>query len=180
MKLKIDVDIGTLSAQEFFTLYCIYYSLDQVFISDEYIKTLIQDKYILYVQSQNKYILTAKARKLFNTSTNIDIDQLAVQYRELFPNIKIAGYPARSNLKEIQAKFERFFKKYKYSTEVIIEGTKIYIDEKRRNNWSYLTTAKHFIIKKKPQLEEEVSELATYCDNYLERGTEYIEQSNII
>jgi hypothetical protein len=180
MKLKIDVDIGTLSVQEFFTLYCINYSLDQVFINNEYLKSLIRDKYILYIQSQNKYILTAKAKKFFNTSVNINIDQLAMQYRELFPNIKVSGYPARSNLKEIQAKFERFFKKYKYNPEIILESTKIYIDEKRKINWSYLTTAKHFIIKKKPQLEEEVSELATYCDHYLEKGTEYVEQNNMI
>lgn len=181
MKLKIDVDIGELSIPEFFALYCINYMLSTLWIDNEIFKKLVENKYALYIQSQNKYILTAKARKLFDTSTNIDIEQLAVQYRELFPNIKIAGYPARSNLKEIQAKFERFFKKYSYTPKIILESAKIYIDEKRKINWNYLTTAKHFIIKKKPQLEEEVSELATYCDHYLEKGTEYIEQqSNII
>lgn len=176
MKLKIDVDIGNLTVPEFFTLYCINYALNEVWNSNENFKKLVEDKYILYIQSQNKYILTAKARKLFDTSTNIDIDQLSIQYRELFPNIKVAGYPARSNLKEIQAKFERFFKKYSYSSDIILAGTKIYIEEKRNINWNYLTTAKHFIIKKKPQLEEEVSELATYCDHYLEKDKDYLVQ----
>ncbi len=182
MKLKIDVDIGgELSEIEFFCLYCINYNIDSCCIAPIIHSDLINKKYIIYIQAQDRYILTAKAKKLFNSVVNINVEELAKEYRNLFPNIKIGAYPIRSNLKEIEAKFERFFKKYSYSTEVVIEATKLYLQEKELSNWNFISTAKHFIIKKKPQLEEEVSELSTYCDHYLEKGTEYIQQqSNMI
>lgn len=181
MRLKIDVDIGELSISEYFILYCINYMLDELLLGNEITRKLIKNKYIIYLQAQNRYILTAKAKKLFNQAVNINIEQLAKEYRALFPNLKIGAYPVRSNLKEIEAKFERFFKKYSYDTNTIIEATKLYLQEKELSNWNYISTAKHFIIKKKPQLEEEVSELSTYCDHYLEKGTEYVQQqSNMI
>lgn len=176
MKLKIDVDIGELSEIEFFCLYCINYNIDSCCIAPIIHSDLINKKYIIYIQAQDRYILTAKAKKLFNSVVNINIEELAKEYRELFPKgMKTGGYPIRSNLPDIIKKFEKFFKIYSYSQEEVLEGTKMYIQEQTLKNWAYTMMANYFILKEDGVGSK--SMLATYIELYKERGDEYKHQN---
>lgn len=127
--------------------------------------------------------ITGKGRKLFEIIVNksTEFDDFCNKYRELFPKgVNTGGYPVRSNLKEIHDKFERFFRKYKdqnYSYDECLKATQSYLKGKERENYSFIQTAKHFIIIKKPNLEEEVSQLATYID-HLRDGGDVIQSSS--
>ncbi len=179
MRIKIDIELekSGLSPPDFFLLYCISNNIEYrgyfMILSTE----IVDKGYALFIQSQDKYILTAKGRKLFDQVVNIDIEGLAKEYRELFPKgIKTGGYPIRSNLPDIVKKFEKFFKTYSYSAEEILGGTKMYIHEQTLKNWAYTMMANYFILK-----EDGVgtkSMLATYIELYKERGDAYLEQIN--
>ena len=179
MKIKIDIDLekSGLSPPDLFLLYCIKNNIDYSGYLEVLSTEIVNKEYALYISAQDRYILTAKGRRLFNEIHSIDIEGLAKEYRELFPKgIKTGGYPIRSNLPDIVKKFEKFFKTYSYSIEEILGGTKMYIHEQTLKNWAYTMMANYFILK-----EDGVgtkSMLATYIELYKERGDAYLEQIN--
>ncbi len=103
-------------------------------------------------------ILTDKAKNLFNK----EIDWID-EWRNLFPNIKIQGYPLRGDQAGCLKKMKNFLNKNKYNKEEIFQGTKNYIQDQKRAGFQYSKLAHYFIEK------DGISTLSSYCemlDNY--------------
>lgn len=99
------------------------------------------------------------------------IDESEVErYRNLWPEIKLpSGVYARVNLKNLVTSFEWFFKNYDYSWDTIIHATALYLNEYSNNNYKYMRNSQYFI-KKSDISKNNESQLATYCDVYLNTG----------
>lgn len=175
MKLRIDFDDlekNNLTPFELIYLYYFFDKKDSNTLTLD-IPKLVKNKYI--VKNKDSYILSNKGRKLFNNLTNNNIESLSIKYRELFPvGVKSGGHPIRSNLKDIEKKFSKFFEEYNYPHEVILEATKIYLEERAKTNYSYCMLANYFIIKQDSKGEKSV--LASYCESYLEKGEDINEE----
>ena len=99
-------------------------------------------------------VLTDKGKALFNK--NIDWIQ---EWRELFPNIKIQGYPLRGDYQGCLKKMKSFVSKNNYTKEEIFKATGTYINDQRREGFRYTKLAHYFIEK------EGISTLSAYCEN---------------
>lgn len=89
-----------------------------------------------------------------------NILETASKIRELFPKgVKSGGKLVKSAEGDIANKLRKFFKKYKYSQEQVLQATKNYVESKRKEGWSFMQTAAYFIEK------DGVSNLAAECDN---------------
>ena len=99
-----------------------------------------------------------EAHDLFNTS-NIDIDALAIEMRNLFPNgVKTGGYSVKCHPKVIALKLKKFIKEYpEFNRDTIIEATTKYVEDRRKHNWSYMKTIQYYIYK------DNISTLASDC-----------------
>lgn len=77
------------------------------------------------------------------------IDTWIDEWRSLFPEkVKSSGRPVRGDKKSCLKKMISFCKEYpEYSKEAIFEATRIYIFEKQRENWAYMSCADYFIYK---------------------------------
>lgn len=181
---KIVVDLAqitdkSLSILQYCYLYCEYYKLPLPEITSDELEELFDKSYYqCYVEdSKIVTILTEKTRLLIeykdnnNKNNNLSIRDLVVSYRELFPNIKISGIPLKGDLSACLNKMEKFKKEYDYTNEEILEATRIYLNEKRKNGYQYTTNA-HYLIKK-----DGISLLASLIDDYRKRDKLYIEKN---
>lgn len=107
------------------------------------------------------------------------------QYRMLWVNPKTAKFyqtPDKRNLggslKDLTAKMKRFLTDYRglfqdlpeglTIEKVILESTKMYIEDKRREDFKYTKDAFNFIFKQEGTTKDTTrSLLATYCENYI-------------
>lgn len=89
-----------------------------------------------------------------------DIESIAIQYRDLWPaGIKSGGYYVKSGISTISGKLRKFLKSFpQYSPEDILNATRRYVEESRRDNYQFMKIAEHFIYK------GESSVLETYCE----------------
>lgn len=95
-----------------------------------------------YLDSQNN--LTEKSKSLFIP----DITSWIVEYRELFPNIRLPGRNPRGDLNSCIKKMKEFTKKHpQYSKEDILNCTKKYIKNNLIDNYKYLKSSHYFIEK---------------------------------
>lgn len=86
-------------------------------------------------------------------------------WRNLWPTgVKSGGRPVRGDKKGCLAKMKRFIKDYDYSKTEIFEATEIYLFDKRRENYRYMTCADYFILKNGASI------LASFCEDIKERG----------
>lgn len=89
-------------------------------------------------------------------------------YIDLFPKIKLpSGKYARAHRTNIESAFKWFFKNYNYSWEVILKVTEFYVSEYETKDYLYMRTSQFFISKTNPDRSKE-SELANYCEMYLD------------
>ena len=101
--------------------------------------------------------------------------QLVDEFREIFPAGSINGYPSRGDKRGCLKKMKQFRKNYpEFSPELILEATKQYIEERKRENYAYLMQAHYFIDKNK------VSLLASKCEELMESGTKSNTSKNVI
>jgi hypothetical protein len=115
------------------------------------------------------YALTEKWYEVRGeTVTHKDIRQLCKEYLELWPQgVKSGGYYVRSGFNSIFPKLQRFVRNNRsYTPETILKATRMYIEEKRKENWSYMTLAEYFIFK------DGSSRLEDYCQAILDNVTE--------
>lgn len=173
MKLSIDLDLlkeENISLIEFALLWSFENDADVVLTDLDISMQKLQERGFILISGNEEIILTKKARKLFKMDTVSGLEELSTQYRELFPNLKVGTHPCRSNIREIQTKFTRFFDKYKfckYTSEEVLQATRNYLKERELNHYKYISTAKYFILKRVHEGEEK-SDLATWIDNLRE------------
>jgi hypothetical protein len=120
-------------------------------------------------RTKKGYELTEKWYSVRNeTMSSKDIMGLCRQYLELWPSgVKSGGYYVRSGINSIYTKMERFVRSYPgYTPELILKATRMYIEEKRKENWGFMSLAEHFIEKDK------TSRLEGYCQAVLDNATE--------
>lgn len=93
-----------------------------------------------------------------------DYEENIQKYNLLFPKIRIptSKMPARSAPKNVEVVFKWFFTNYKYSWDVVLKATALYVDELERKNYAYMRTSQYFI-KKQEQDKTITSKLADYC-----------------
>jgi hypothetical protein len=93
-------------------------------------------------------------------------------YVELFPKGNLpSGKPARSNPKNLETNFRWFFETFDYDWETVSEATKMYLDKFEQENFKYMRTSQYFI-RRQNQDKSSESELANYCEMYLNGDVE--------
>lgn len=89
----------------------------------------------------------------------IDLDDLVVRYRKLFPKgVKSGGYYVSGDRKSCLMKLKRFRKKYDYNENEILQATLNYVQRMSEQGYQYMQLA-HFFIEKNG-----VSNLAAECE----------------
>lgn len=168
MKIKIDTDDKQdLSVLELFLLELVNNKCEDII--DETSRDILirlEEKQLLKVTGDtfSSCILRLDGMK-YTSKNKEEIKLLAEKIRNLFPEkVKSGGYIVRSNLLDIIENLDKFKKKYKYSDEIILKATEVYIDTFRRKNWEFLSCAKYFIMK-----QNKGSILAEYCDSLTEK-----------
>lgn len=110
-----------------------------------------------YLQEIGFIKLTAEGpvlTSLFKTKFNRYIAHLEVEgwiedWRNLFPsNVESSGRPVKGSKAGCLKKMKSYMQNNPGTTkEEIFEATRVYIFKKRRENWSYMTSADYFIEK---------------------------------
>lgn len=144
------------------TEYCFLVSLYKQF---DYIGTLTeQQQDTLFKSLENKGFLKITAEGVILRQTALDlmskdsspllVDNWIEEWRNLFPtNIKSGGRPIKGDKKACIRKMTAFLKEYpEYSKEDIFQATRIYIFDKKRDNYNYMVCADYFIYKDKVSL----------------------------
>ena len=86
-------------------------------------------------------------------------------WRNLWPpRVKSGGRPVRGDKKGCLSKMKKFVKEYDYSKDEIMEATRIYLFEKSRESYKYMTCADYFIFKNNSSV------LASFCEDIRESG----------
>lgn len=93
-----------------------------------------------------------------------DVKDWIDEWLDLFPKgVRSGGKLIRSDKKTCLSKMEKFIKEYKYSKDVILNATLMYLSEREREDYQYTKCATYFISK-----QHEGSELASWCDQVQE------------
>jgi hypothetical protein len=96
------------------------------------------------------------------------------EYLEIFPKFKLpSGKYARSDKKNLENNFRWFFETNSYDWDTVINATKMYVDEFERQGYKYMRTSQYFIRKLNPAEKTFESELANYCEVYMNGDTDY-------
>jgi|TARA_R110000744_G_scaffold11552_1_gene34981 hypothetical protein len=123
---------------------------------------VIRDKFLTFASPTNK--------NTDNVSAWID------DWRMLWPaKLKTGGRPVKGDKQGCLRKMKVFVQEYSFTKEEIFEATQIYLFEKKRDNYNFITCADYFIIKNGASI------LAASCESVSEDGnslTESIEGSN--
>jgi len=81
-------------------------------------------------------------------------------WQKLWPEgVKQNGVYLRSTLPALKKKFKSFLKKYDVSKETIIQATKYYLEEQKKDGYKYTSLAHNFIEK------DGISNLGALCQN---------------
>lgn len=123
----------------------------------------------LVKKTKNGYAVTERWYEVRGELTsNKDIMTLSREYLQLWPQgVKSGGYYVRSGINSIFNKMQRFVRNNpSYGPETILRAARMYIDEKRKENWAYMTLADYFIHK------DGSSRLEDYCQAVLDNATE--------
>lgn len=86
------------------------------------------------------------------------------EYIQLFPK------HLRDNTQTVLTRMREFIKVYKYSKEVILQATRQYLidQEEKGENYKYTRRSVYFIWKGRGT--ERISDLASWCEHYLQTG----------
>ena len=106
-----------------------------------------------------------KKKDVTNVNIGSDFSSKVKEYLLIFPNEKLpSGKRAWSDIKNLETNFKWFFENYKYSWDVILKATAMYVDEYERKSprYLYMRTSQYFIKKMEPDRSIQ-SELANYC-----------------
>jgi len=91
--------------------------------------------------------LTSTGKRYFKPVDN-DVGAWIEEYRNIFPaQTYTGGKPVRTNLKDCTNRMEKFFKKYPYTKEQVLEATRSYVGRKSLDRYNFISTAGYFILK---------------------------------
>jgi hypothetical protein len=179
-----------LKINEIFIIDCIYYNknklLNLALKLDSYVRdsldVLLNKKIILktehFYEVSEIYVKTmyeAPVIKEKEKTPTINIKELNDKYRELFPKgINNNGFPYKGDKQGCLKKLKKFTSTYpEYTESIILQSTERYINEKRKENFSYMKLAHYFIEK------NGVSDLASFCEQTKE-GNLPVNYNNIL
>lgn len=176
----------SLSPNQLYILWCKRNSMVPLFninLNIEYMRLIsdgwldedknLTSKSIQFVQEIDSYFNTKKKK----TSVNILGENFTCrieEYLEIFPKFKLPSNKyARSDKKNLENNFRWFFETHSYDWDTIINATKMYVDEYETQGYKYMRTSQYFIRKLNPAEKTFESELANYCEAYLNGSDDY-------
>ena len=169
-----------LTPNQFYLLWCKRNNINPSFtlhLNLEYKKLVVEEwldanqeltsKSLIIVQETDSFFKISKKK----TSTDILGDKFICrieEYLEIFPKFKLpSGKYARSDKKNLENNFRWFFENHSYDWDTVINATKMYVDDYERQGYKYMRTSQYFIRKLNPAEKTFESELANYCDTYM-------------
>lgn len=179
---------NNLTPNQFYLLWCNKNNVVPSFnfqISIEYMRLIndgwltednkLSSKSIILVQELESYFKNSK-KKTSSAIMGDDFNKKIDEYLDIFPKFKLpSGKYARSDKKNLENNFRWFFETHRYDWETILNATKMYVDEYERQGFKYMRTSQYFIRKLNPAEKTFESELANYCDVYLNGDADYRE-----
>lgn len=123
-----------------------------------YGKFELRQKGIDLVEKVDNY----KRIKTISKPIETDVVDWIEEYRELFKGLKPGSM---GDKKACSTKMEKFVKEYGFDKDTILRATQKYIDnEAMNNNYKYLQKAHYFIYKQVGGKDNEISNLASFCE----------------
>lgn len=167
------VQKNDLSPNQFFLLLSIREKISVTTFNQEDYNKLVKIDYIRdnkitvkgnnVINSIDSYF-SGKKSKSINDLLGINYIKKVNDYRELFPKGKLpSGSPSRNNVKSLTENFVWFFSQYDFTWDEVLEATKMYIEEYKRENYQYMQNSLYFI-SKQDKNKVKFSKLADYCD----------------
>lgn len=130
----------------------------------------LTDKALILAQEIDSYFKSKKKATSKDLLGANFMDKIE-EYLEIFPKFKLpSGKYARSDKKNLENAFRWFFENHSYDWETVMKATNKYLDEYEANGYKYMRTSQYFIRKQESD-KSWSSELANYCDMYL-NGTD--------
>lgn len=178
-----------LTPNQFYILWCIKHSLTPVYntlnLNVEFMRLendgwingnkALTSQSIILVQELESFFKNSK-KKTSSAILGDDFDKRIDEYLEIFPKFKLpSGKYARSDKKNLENNFRWFFENHSYDWELVINATKMYVDEFERQGYKYMRTSQYFIRKLSSAEKTFESELANYCEAYQSGGSNYTE-----
>lgn len=177
---------NNLTPNQFYILWCNKNNLSPLFnlsLSVEYMRLindgwLTEDKVLtgkafVLIQELESYFKNSKKK----TSSDILGDNFMKridEYLEIFPKFKLpSGKYARSDKKNLENNFRWFFETHSYEWDTVINATKMYVDEYEKQGFKYMRTSQYFIRKLNAAEKTFESELANYCEVYLNGDADF-------
>jgi hypothetical protein len=178
-----------LTPNQFYFLWCKQQSISPTFnisVSLEYTRLKnggwlddeekLSSKSLMLLQEINSFFKNSKKK----TSTQLmgkDFGKMIDEYSEIFPKLKLpSGKYARADKKNLENAFRWFFDNHNYNWSTIIAATKLYVDTFERQGYKYMRTSQYFIRKTNTAERTFESELADYCNMYINGGSDYEEK----
>lgn len=155
-----------------------YIEIFDKFYSKESIDKLIDRNYIIMKDISKGYIyqnleVTDEFLTDFNDLSGLSskktgkVEEWFDEWYDIFPKgVKSGGYTVRSDKRGCLNKLKKFITEYpEFDKDIIIEATKMYVEESKKNKYQFMMLAHYFISKHK------ISNLAGYCELVLEKKT---------
>lgn len=184
MKIELDLNLlekYKLTPNQYVYCYLLLKTGEEPYLNNSEYSMLIDNEYI-EIQYTDKTMfgipkVTNKFKKDFLKSPHTDVVEWIEKYRDLFPKgIYSGGYLVRGDRKGCIKKMKTFMNKYPEfaDKDLILKATKNYIDDKQKDNYSYLKLAHYFIDK------DGISLLASYCEAIISQSKAEVNSNNII
>jgi hypothetical protein len=168
-----------LSPNQFYLLCCLKENEASKFINvHQELRSLVTDGWITEDEHKVNYKLSVEAitfvnqvealfsitkKKTNNQIMGQDYASKVLEFLDIFPKIKLpSGKFARSDKKNIEMALRWFIQTYSYDWTIILNATKMYVDDYERANYKYMQTSQYFIRKQNPD-KSWASELANWC-----------------
>lgn len=127
----------------------------------------VYKKYLLingWIDLDNKPTDKVRSSRILEDFMDVDFSRNVETYRSMWPSITLpSGKSARSNVKDLEARFKWFFSNYNYSWELIFKATESYISYYRDRNYAFMR-ASGFFVYKEDSTKVRSSSMAEWCD----------------
>ena len=129
---------------------------------EKYVDRLIQKELLINNkpnESFNFYNFDLRKKKKVKEKFSTELTKLAEDYYEIWPRGIVSGNgPVRNSPQACKEKLKAFLKEYSYSSEIILQATKNYVNRMKQEGFKYMKHAPYFISK------DGISMLAAECE----------------